>query len=216
MKKYYCIEPNCNNEICYKTWKYGQGRCRFCAQKEEKNNFFGKHHSNETRIKMKKSRNIGIDNSQFIDNRTNKIYYCTECGNEISRSSGFYGQGRCLSCENKRRHRIGIFNQIGEKSSNWKGGISFEQYPLEWTKVIREQIRKRDNNQCQICGKLEIELKGRFKKLDVHHKDYDKENSNPKNLISLCKSCHMKTNFNRKYWENYFKNLINSKEKYYV
>ena len=38
-----------------------------------------------------------------------------------------------------------------------------------------------------------------------NHIDYDKDNLDPKNLISLCKSCHMKTNHNRAYWINYFK-----------
>jgi len=33
-KTYYCIEPNCNNEITYHNFKYGQGRCRSCASKK--------------------------------------------------------------------------------------------------------------------------------------------------------------------------------------
>ncbi len=83
----------------------------------------------------------------------------------------------------------------------WQGGISFEPYPLGWNKTFKEQIRYRDKYRCQICGVPEIE-NGR--KLDVHHKDYNKENINENNLISLCKSCHMVTNFNREYWEDYF------------
>ncbi|TXH47080.1 MAG: HNH endonuclease, partial [Desulfurellales bacterium] len=39
------------------------------------------------------------------------------------------------------------------------------------------------------------------RKLQVHHIDYDKKNSHPDNLIALCHSCHMKTNFNRSYWK---------------
>jgi len=34
--------------------------------------------------------------------------------------------------------------------------------------------------------------------------DYDKLNIKPKNLISLCHSCHMKTNYNREYWRQRF------------
>ena len=41
--------------------------------------------------------------------------------------------------------------------------------------------------------------------INVHHIDYDKNNSNPNNLIVLCKGCHAKTNFNREYWGSYFK-----------
>lgn len=57
----------------------------------------------------------------------------------------------------------------------------------------------------QECGLHQDELSGRFKKHDVHHIDYNKFNCNPENLITLCKSCHVKTNHNRNYWINYFK-----------
>jgi hypothetical protein len=40
-----------------------------------------------------------------------------------------------------------------------------------------------------------------------NHIDYNKKNCNPNNLISLCNSCHSKTNFDRKYWINYFLNI---------
>ena len=89
----------------------------------------------------------------------------------------------------------------GRNSSAWKGGISFEPYPLGWTKTFKEQIRYRDAYKCQLCGMPEIEA-GR--KLDVHHIDYDKDNIAPKNLITLCHSCHSKTNHNREYWQNFF------------
>jgi len=48
-------------------------------------------------------------------------------------------------------------------------------------------------------------------KLSVHHIDYDKMNSNEKNLISLCVSCHGKTNINRKHWIIFFNGIINEK-----
>jgi len=32
-------------------------------------------------------------------------------------------------------------------------------------------------------------------------------NSNKRNLITLCTSCHSRTNFNRDYWKNYFINI---------
>ena len=32
-EKYYCIEPNCNNEIKYNCWKCGESRCKSCAGK---------------------------------------------------------------------------------------------------------------------------------------------------------------------------------------
>jgi len=83
-------------------------------------------------------------------------------------------------------------------------GSSFEPYSTDWTDDLRESIRKRDGYVCRMCGIHQDELKGWSKKLDVHHIDYDKDNLNPNNLISLCHNCHMKTNGNREYWINCF------------
>ena len=93
----------------------------------------------------------------------------------------------------------------GEKHPNWKGGISFEPYPFNFNEELKELIRRRDNYQCQLCGMPECE---NIRKLDIHHIDYDKDNLNPKNLISLCLSCHIKTNFRRSNWINYFRNKL--------
>lgn len=95
--------------------------------------------------------------------------------------------------------------QSGEKSINWKGGISYQPYPDDWNETLRNSIRQRDSYMCQVCGVSQDELLGHFKKLDVHHIDYNKDNLNPNNLITLCKSCHSKTNNNRDYWITYFK-----------
>jgi 5-methylcytosine-specific restriction endonuclease McrA len=84
----------------------------------------------------------------------------------------------------------------GEKNPCWKGGISFEPYSSAFTKELKEAIRQRDNYTCAVCG--------HYPAFEVHHIDYDKKNCEPENLITLCKSCHTKTNFNRKYWINYF------------
>ena len=29
--KHYCVEPTCNNEICYSNWEKGEGKCQSCA-----------------------------------------------------------------------------------------------------------------------------------------------------------------------------------------
>ena len=88
-----------------------------------------------------------------------------------------------------------------EKHHNWKGGISFEPYGLEFNNELKEKIRERDNYECQECHIKQEELK---KKLNVHHIDYNKKNNNPLNLIALCPKCHLKTNYNRKHWKRYF------------
>ena len=93
---------------------------------------------------------------------------------------------------------------MGAKSLLWEGGISFEPYPTDWRSDLKEAIRKRDDYICQICDIRQDELKGRTKKLDVHHIDYNKDNLNPHNLVSLCHSCYIRTNTNREYWIKYF------------
>lgn len=85
--------------------------------------------------------------------------------------------------------------QKGEKSTLWKGGIQFEPYNPEFSREYRKSIRERDNYICQLCGKY-----GKA----IHHIDYNKRNSDPKNLITLCFRCHSRTNHNRDYWTKKF------------
>ena len=40
----------------------------------------------------------------------------------------------------------------GSKHYNWQGGKSYEQYTIDWTKDLKESIRKRDSYVCQLCG----------------------------------------------------------------
>lgn len=102
-----------------------------------------------------------------------------------------------LSKEWKRK--IGLAMK-GNKCYAWQGGKSFEPYSVDWTKDLKRAIRKRDKYTCQICG---IEPA-----IFVHHIDYNKKNCSSNNLITLCPSCHSKTNYNRDYWIKFFNKLI--------
>lgn len=86
-------------------------------------------------------------------------------------------------------------NFRAENHPNWQGGISFEPYSVDWTETLRRSIRERDHYICQLCNQY-----GNA----VHHKDYDKKNCDPINLITLCKKCNNKVNFNRQYWQHFF------------
>ena len=90
----------------------------------------------------------------------------------------------------------------GEKHPNWKGGTSNQPYPFEFNKILKEDIKKRDNFTCGICNK-------ETQKLAIHHINYDKNNISFDNLISLCYSCHSKTNYNRDCWIEFFNKKIN-------
>ena len=83
----------------------------------------------------------------------------------------------------------------GSKCYFWKGGISYEPYSVDWTETLKRAIRERDHYICQICNE-----NGWI----VHHIDYNKKNCNPDNLITLCSSCHTRTNHNRNFWIAYF------------
>jgi len=75
-------------------------------------------------------------------------------------------------------------------------------YSVDWTETLRISIRQRDKYTCQLCGKQQGD-----KAFSVHHIDYDKQNCNPDNLITLCQSCHAKTNTNKDEWIEYFNNI---------
>lgn len=101
--------------------------------------------------------------------------------------------------EASRGERNPMYGIIGKKCPSWIDGRAYELYPREFSNELKEKIRKRDNYQCQICGKGE-----NGKAHDVHHKDYNKKNNKPENLITLCHSCHTKTNKYRECWSVYF------------
>jgi hypothetical protein len=118
--------------------------------------------------------------------------------------------GKTFSEESRKKIGLGNSVYIGEKNSRWIKDRSFLIYPDEWKEELKDSIRKRDNYTCKMPGCVihQNELKGRFKKLDVHHIDYNKKNLNPNNLVTLCRKHHIKTNSNRKYWKEFFYKII--------
>jgi hypothetical protein len=195
--------PKC--ELCGKTLsKIGCKRCRKCMN-------IGRKASKKTKDKIKNALKNYFDNhTVWNKNKDCKNYnwgrkkilpknYCLICGEEIQ------GKKYCLKCYNIYR--------FGKESSNWQGGISLNPYPPEWTEKLRESIRTRDNHKCQCCGMTQEE---NCRALDIHHIDYDKDNCNESNLITLCHQCHLKSNFNRDYWYAFYssKNKIKGEKEH--
>jgi 5-methylcytosine-specific restriction endonuclease McrA len=127
----------------------------------------GKHHKEESKIKCRKSH---LKRKEIL--------------------------GYINSPETRKKMKEAHKGQVGEKSSNWQGGKSFELYGFDWTDLLKHSIRTRDCFVCQICKKH-----GWM----VHHIDYNKKNNDPKNLVTLCNKCHSKTNGKREYWIKYLK-----------
>ena len=85
--------------------------------------------------------------------------------------------------------KIAAYKASQTRSKNEEGGNGLD--------ALKEEIRARDNYTCQYpgCGMTNEEnLKKRGHQLHVHHLDYNDKNNDEKNLISLCTSCHAKTN----------------------
>lgn len=148
----------------------------------------------EGRIKRKEI--IGYLNSPETRKKLSKIH--KELG------VGKWMLGRKHSEETKRKIRISNKGRhSGEKSNWWQGGISNSPYASDWTDTLKRAIRERDNYVCRICNTLQGN-----RAFDVHHIDYNKQNNDPSNLITLCRKCHIKTNSNRDYWIGLFKDLL--------
>jgi len=120
--------------------------------------------------------------------------YSEERNNKISKSL----KGVPLSKEHRRILSI----------SKGGDGTPVKGYGVEFNYDLKEMIRDRDERRCQKCGVPEVEC---MTKLPIHHIDYNKKNNSDVNLIALCTTCHPKTNSNRKYWEEYFTQLMISK-----
>jgi hypothetical protein len=91
----------------------------------------------------------------------------------------------------------------GKLHYNWLGGKSFEPYTVEFNRKLKNEIRERDCYKCKGCGVMEFEQRH-----SIHHIDYNKENCSLENLITICRSCNSKANFDRYRWIKFYKNII--------
>lgn len=165
--------------------------------------------SEETKKKIglaNKGKGIG---RKFSEETLKKLSDC-----RIGEKNHFYGKKHSdetkkkiseAKLKNPIRYWTGKRRQdmIGKNNFNWNGGSSFIGYSVDWTISLKRSIRERDKYLCKVCGEPQGDTAH-----DVHHIDYDKTNCDPKNLITLCHRCHMKTNVRRDYWKKYFKIII--------
>jgi hypothetical protein len=141
------------------------------AKKGKISSMCGRYHSEETKKKMS-------------DAHEGK--HLTE---ETKKKISDVNKGKFLSAETKKKMSNA---KKGENNPNYKDGVSLKEFkdtrgiePEEWKKLAQE-VRIRDKFICQYCGKKDA--------TDVHHiiPRRIKIDNSPENLITLCRSCHIK------------------------
>ena len=124
---------------------------------------------------------------------SNRQKYCSVCQLTIGKEKALqsYYKNHEKRIEYMRRYYHGEIatdkSQSGSRNNNWKGGFG----------LYRTYIKE----SCERCGSK------RF--LVVHHRDHDRQNNDPRNLETLCKSCHQKEH---EVWKNFTKGIVRSSE----
>lgn len=142
------------------------------------------------------SENLIGKNGKAYKGKIKKI--CEYCGNTFLTYPSLSRLRFCsVLCSSKWQSE----NKSGENSPNWQGGLSYGKYCEKFNDEFKEKIRDLFGQRCFICGITEEENN---EKLSVHHVNYDKKclcSSNCE-FVPVCRSCHMKTGRNRRYWED--------------
>jgi hypothetical protein len=157
----------------------------------ENNPFYGLHHSEENKQKNREA-HLG---TKMSDEARRKM-------SEAHRNNMVW-LGKKHTEETKRKQSI---VKSGINNPTWNNWSSRFPYSMEWRRELKDRIRQRDHNICQLCHKDIDEIGVGWA---THHIDYDKNDCDEENLILLCKRCHGKTNHtNRKLWESLFTTII--------
>jgi len=123
---------------------------------------------------------------------------CEVCGKSF-RTGPAHAEGRRF-CSRECYGKYLAIQRRGQNNPAWRGGSANVGYGSEWTKELKRSIRERDEYRCAICGISHSNA--------VHHINYDKNDNRPENLITLCHSCHSKTNGRRHHWREFFGSLL--------
>ena len=128
----------------------------------------------------------------FEDPKVLHVKPCEWCGKTFTRRRS----GTVRFCGRKCYHQWSAKHQRNNPRFQPTAGL--QNRGSGW-QSLRERIKKRDGNKCQICGR--IPKKGEKRVLGVHHiqvwrsfKTYEEANA-PTNLITLCRKCHDKVEY---------------------
>jgi predicted DNA-binding protein YlxM (UPF0122 family) len=142
-----------------------------------------------------------------------KKHYCIDCHKSLKSVYAIRCQ-KCNSKQCKTLFKIGheFSEETKRKISLATGGTGIprenSKYGKEFVAKLKYRIYKRDNFTCQNCNQYGTVGKNC---LTAHHIDYNKKNCVDTNLITLCKKCNGKANFNREFWQDFYTNKIINK-----
>lgn len=108
-------------------------------------------------------------------------HYCAYCGTKMERKQYPSGKSESIPlflrrkyCNRECMRKAFVRNE--SKEQKWGAAHATAR---KITYLIGEREKK-----CELCGST--------KSVDVHHKDGDYRNNSPENLMTVCRSCHMK------------------------
>lgn len=186
--KYICKNGH-KGSISWNSWSRGH-RCSICAGNSKFNfSYVKQSFANEGYTLL----------STFYININFKLcYLCPNGHKHLVSFSNWLSGVRCPTC-----YLLGLF---GEGNPNWKGGKSFEEYCPVWKdEEYKQSIRERDGNVClnPYCDSKNPN------DLTIHHIDYDKQNCHPSNLITVCRSCNIRANKDRRWHKAWYSAIMN-------
>jgi hypothetical protein len=191
--KFICSNGH-EHSIKWNSWQQGQ-RCFYCSSRPQP--------TIEEIAEAFATDSYTLLSTVYTNNHTKLKYKCPYGHKHAIRWSDWYNGVRCPTC-----YKI---NNFGENNPNWQGGKSFEGYCQIWKdKEFKEDVRERDGNVClnPYCSSKDPN------DLTIHHINYNKKECHPKNLITVCRSCNARANFDRRWHKAWYQAILNNRYKY--
>lgn len=215
----------CGNKVGWDKWAkkwnkfiIGHHRKGFICSEETRKRMTiantGRKHSEEAKKKISLARqgnsswNKDISCSGATKQKISKSLLGNEISEECRGKISVANKGRNTWSKGSKRtpeicKQMSIAN-AGSGNPNWQGGIAAEPYCILWRDAeYKQSILERDNYECQNPN-----CWGIWKRLNIHHINYNKKDCCPTNLITLCVSCNMRANYNREYWTKFYQELM--------
>jgi len=178
----------------------------------EGNGMYKKHHSEEAKqkiIEAMKNRKITWGD-KISKTKKGNVIVSPEQRKQISntliehyKTNDGTMKGKRHSEESKQKMREANLGRYdGPNHPQWRGGITHDPYCFSWPEITKA-IKERDGNTCQNPN-----CKTDSSDLTTHHINYIKEECEGTNLITLCRSCNAKANFNRKKHKIFYQNIL--------